>query len=364
MINISIFSSNRADLSFLYNLCQLFENHKKYKVKTILSEFSKVDFRYIKKKNIVKANLKNIDTGKYKLIKILSSLLNKYTQLLAKTKPEYLIVVGDRYEAFAIAIVCNFLNIKIIHIAGGDITKGAYDDEIRTYISKSSYINFVTNINSKKNLQNLIKGNSKIYNFGSPSLDYIKEIKGISKKEISKKLNISFNKNNILVTFHPETKYLNSTQKNLKNLLTSLISLGDKYNIFITGSNIDTFGKIFNKIIRKLVYRKKNFYFFSNLGSINYIQLAKNCDIVLGNSSSIVYEMPFLGLKSILVGRRQDGRFMSNKIIKIEAKKETITKTIKKIICQKNPKKDLKTFGNGNSSKKIFTKINSLINEK
>ena len=322
MINIAIFSSNRADLSFLYNLCRLFEKNRKYKVNMILSETSKIDFRYIKRNNIIKANLKNIDTGKYNLIKILSRLLNKYTKLLAKIKPKYLIVVGDRYETFAITIVCNFLNIKIIHIAGGDITKGAYDDEIRTYISKSSYINFVTNIDSKKNLKKLIKDHSKIFDYGSPSLDYIKEIKSVSKKEISKKLNLSFNKNNILVTFHPETKYLGSTLENLKNLLASLTSLGNEYNIYITGSNIDTFGKIFNKTIKNTVYRQKNFYFFSNLGSTNYIQLAKNCDIVIGNSSSIVYEMPFLGIKSILVGRRQEGRFMSRKIIKIEAKKK------------------------------------------
>ncbi len=364
MINIAIFSSNRADLSFLYNLCRLFEKNNKYKVKTILSETSKIDFRYIKRKNIIQANLKNINTGRYNLIKILSKLLNKYTKLLAKIKPKYLIIVGDRYESFAMTIVCNFLNIKIIHIAGGDITKGAYDDEIRTYISKSSYINFVTNDESKKNLKNLIKDNSKIFDYGSPSLDYIKEIRNVSKKEISQRLNLSFNKNNILVTFHPETKYLNSTLRNLKNLLASLISLGNEYNIYFTGSNIDTFGKIFNKTIKDTVNRKNNFYFFSNLGSENYIQLAKNCDIIIGNSSSIVYEMPFLGLKSILVGRRQDGRFMSNKITKIEAKKKTIIKTIKKIIRKKNPKKELKTFGNGNSSKKIFKKIHSLINDK
>ena len=132
MINIAIFSSNRADLSFLYNLCRLFEKNNKYKVKTILSETSKIDFRYIKRKNIIQANLKNINTGRYNLIKILSKLLNKYTKLLAKIKPKYLIIVGDRYESFAMTIVCNFLNIKIIHIAGGDITKGAYDAAVVT----------------------------------------------------------------------------------------------------------------------------------------------------------------------------------------------------------------------------------------
>ena len=364
MIKIVFFSSNRADLAFIYDLLKLFNNKRKYRTYTLVNDFTNIDTKFISKNKIIKTNLHNINTNKYHLIKHLSNLLKHYNKLLSRIKPEYVLIVGDRYEAFAISIVCNFLNIKIIHLAGGDITKGSYDEEIRTYISKSAFIHFVTNIKSKNNLSNFIKDKKKIFNFGSPSLDYIRKIKKINKKEISKKLNITFNKFNILITFHPETKFLNETIKNLNEMLKALEELGPSYNFYITGSNVDTFGQLFNKKIKNLALKKKNFYFFSNLGTINYIQLAKNCDMVAGNSSSIIYEMPFMGVKSVLIGSRQDGRYMSKNIIQIKVNKKLIMYTIIKNIKKKNPKKDFKTYGNGFASNKIFKKIDNLINEK
>ena len=357
MKNILFFSSGRADLAFIYNLFRLFDKKKNFKTSIILNDYSEVDYRYISKNKNKKIKFQKIKTGKYDLTNYLGYLLKRYNAILSKLKPDYIIIVGDRYEAFAIAIVCNFLNIKIIHIAGGDVSKGAYDEEMRTYISKSSYLNFVTNTKSKKNLNDLIKDKTKIFNYGSPSLDYIKSIKNIDKKNISNKLKISFNKYNLLVTFHPETKNLKDTIKNLKILLQTLKSLGNSYNIFITGSNIDTYGQIFNKIIKRFVNDKKNFYYFLNLGTTNYIQLAKNCEMILGNSSSQIYEIPFLGIKSLLIGSRQDGRFMSKKIIKSRIVKNKLLNCIKKNINKDQPKKDFKTYGNGKASLKIFKKI-------
>lgn len=364
MIKFAFFSSSRADLAFIYNLLEKFNKNKNYKIYPLINDNTKIDLKYFSSLKIIKTNLKEVDTKKYNLINYLSKLLKKYNKLLSKIDPDYMLIVGDRYESFVMTIVCNFLNIKIIHIAGGDVSEGAYDEEIRAFISKSALIHFVTNIQSKKNLIKLVGNNKRIYNFGSPSLDYIKDIKKIDKVKISKELDIVFNKYNILVTFHPETKNLKSTTKNLNNLLNALKDLGASYNFYFTGSNIDSLGKFFNKKINDFTKKKKNFYFFSNLGTIKYIQLAKNCDIVIGNSSSIIYEIPFIGIRSILIGSRQAGRFMPKDIIKIKANKQQIMKSIRSNILKKNYKKKSKIFGNGFAVKKIFKKINSLINEK
>ncbi len=357
MKNILFFSSGRADLAFIYNLFKLFDKRKNFKTSIIINDYSKVDYNFISKNKIIQIKSQKIKTGKYSLINYFGNLLKRYNAILSKINPNYIIIVGDRYEAFAAAIVCNFLNIKIIHIAGGDVSEGAYDEEMRTYISKSAYLHFVTNIKSKKNLNDLLKDKKKVFNFGSPSLDYIKNIKDISKKEILNKLNITFNKYNVLVTFHPETKNLKDTIKNLKILLQTLKNLGNSYNFFITGSNTDTYGQIFNKIIKDFVNKKKNFYYFLNLGTTNYIQLAKNCEIVLGNSSSQIYEIPFLGIKSLLIGSRQKGRHKSKQIIKSRIIKNELLNCIKKNIDKNKPEKDLKTYGNGFASLKIFYKI-------
>ena len=364
MKKISFFSSNRADLAFIYNLFFLFNKNKKYKTSIILNDASNVDYSYIDKKRIIKISNHKINTEKFNLVNHLTKLMKEYNFIMSKKRPDYLFVIGDRYEAFIITIICNFLNIKIIHIAGGDVSKGAYDDEMRTYISKSSSFHFVTNTKSKKNLNNLVNDKKKIFNFGSPSLDYIKKINNLNKKELSNLLNINFNKYNILVTFHPETKNLKETFKNLTNLLESLINLGEDYNFFFTGSNVDTYGQKFNKKILSIVKKKKNFYFFHNLGSKIYIQLAKKCQLVIGNSSSIIYEMPFIGTKSVLIGSRQDGRYMSKKIIKIKPFKRSIFNCIKANINKGKINKDLVTYGNGFASIRIYKKVNNLINEK
>ncbi len=357
MKNILFFSSGRADLAFIYNLFRLFNKEKNFKTSIILNDPSKVDYNFISDDKIIRAKFQKFKTSKYNLIDYLGNLLKKYKTILSKINPSYVIIVGDRYEAFAIAIVCNFLNIKIIHMAGGDVSKGAYDEEMRTYISKSAYLHFVTNLKSKINLKNLLDDKKKIFNYGSPSLDYIKTIKNISKKDISSKLKINFNKYNILITFHPETKNLKETISNLNILLSTLNNLGNSYNFFITGSNNDTYGQIFNKTIKSFIKNKKNFYFFLNLGNINYVQLAKNCEMVLGNSSSQIYEIPFLGIRSLLIGSRQLGRCMSNRIIKTRIKNNELLNCIKKNINKKQPKKDFKTYGNGSASLKIFKKI-------
>lgn len=362
MKKIIFFSSGRADLAFIYKLYEIFEKKTKYIINVILNDYSQIDLGFLKKNKLIKIKLNKVSTNKYNLINHIGNLLKKYSKILSKIKPDYLIIVGDRYEAFAMTIVCNFLNIRIIHIAGGDVSKGSYDDEMRTYISKSAFLHFATNAQSKKNLIPLVRDKKKVFYYGSPSLDYIRDIEKLEKSQIAKKININFNRYNILVTFHPETKNLKYTIKNLKILLDALKSLGDNYNFFITGSNIDTFGNSFNKIIVNKIKNKNNFYFFKNLGTKKYIQLAFNCDMAIGNSSSLIYEAPFIGLKSLLVGSRQEGRFMSKKIIKLKIDKKLIIKKIKDNI-KKKIKRDNKTYGNGFASNKIFKKIDKIINE-
>ena len=85
--------------------------------------------------------------------------------------------------------------------------------------------------------------------------------------------------------------------------------------------------------------------------------------MIIGNSSSLIYEIPFLGLRSLLIGSRQDGRFMSKKIIKVKLNKQMIIRKIQSNIKKNKIKKDLKTYGNGSASVKIFKKVDKLINE-
>jgi len=62
--------------------------------------------------------------------------VKKYTEALDKIKPDFVIILGDRFEALAFAIASLFLKIPIIHIHGGESTSALIDDSIRHSITK------------------------------------------------------------------------------------------------------------------------------------------------------------------------------------------------------------------------------------
>ena len=57
--------------------------------------------------------------------------MQKFAELFSKSKPELLIVLGDRFEIFAVAAAAHMIGIPTAHISGGDVTEGAVDDAIR-----------------------------------------------------------------------------------------------------------------------------------------------------------------------------------------------------------------------------------------
>ena len=105
---------------------------------------------------------------------------------------------------------------------GGELTRGAYDNAFRHSISKMANIHFVANKSYKNRLMRMGEEPSNIYNVGGFGVDLIKRSKLLNKKELEKKLSISFNKKNLLVTFHPVTLEKNTSKVQFLNLLKSL----------------------------------------------------------------------------------------------------------------------------------------------
>ena len=81
------------------------------------------------------------------------------------------------------------------------------------------------------------------------------------------------------------------------------------------------------------------------MGDKNYFSLINNIDIVIGNSSSGIIEVPHFKKPSINLGDRQKGREQSKSIINSIIEKKTIIKKIK-FALSKNFLKKIKNFKN------------------
>ena len=176
----------------------------------------------------------------------------------------------------------------------------------------------------------------------------------ISKLELEKLLKIKLFKKNLLVTYHPETLEKN-TLSHFKELLKVLTNFKDKLIIF-TMPNDDTGNLLIHKLIKQFVKKNKNSKYFVSLGRLKYLSLAKYSDMVVGNSSSGLLEMPYLSKISINIGLRQGGRMTEESVINSKPNSKDIFKAIKKgysYLDNSNKFKLNYFYGKGNSAKKI-----------
>lgn len=69
----------------------------------------------------------------------MSIALEKFGEYFENNRYDLLIILGDRYEMLSVAIAAAMNKIPILHIHGGEITLGNYDEFIRHSITKMAH---------------------------------------------------------------------------------------------------------------------------------------------------------------------------------------------------------------------------------
>ena len=335
-MKVALVTGSRSEFYLLKNLILRLQESKKFKLNLIvtgshISKFFGNTINDIKKEKIKVSDKVNIlikgDKEK-DISKSISIGIKSFSKIFNKYKPNLLIILGDRYEIFSAAIAASINKVPIAHIHGGERTEGVIDEGIRHSITKLSHLHFVSTKTYLKRVQQLGENKKYIFNVGSLGVEAIKNEKLYLKKEIERILKINFNKKNVLVTYHPETLERRSTNKNnFIKLLKTLKKLKNTTIIF-TMPNADMDFKIILKEIKKFVSSHKNAFFFKSLGHKKYFTLCKNVDLMIGNSSSGIIEMPSFKKATLNVGDRQRGRVKAQSIIDINNDTDKIFKSI------------------------------------
>ncbi len=289
--------------------------------------------------------------------------LSRFAKVFDRLKPELLLVVGDRYEIHSAVTAALLAKIPVAHIAGGDITEGAFDDALRHSITKMAHLHFVTNAVSAKRIRHMGENPSHIFNVGNPALDHVTKSKLFTKNEIEEKLAFKMRSRNILITFHPVTLDTEPSDRQFKQLLSSLNRLGDEYGLIFTRPNADPAGQKISKLIDHFVKTHSNAIVKASLGHLLYLSIMNEVDLVVGNSSSGIYEAPTFKIPTVNIGNRQKGRLRAASVIDCAPSRAAISRAIRSALAKdcsqvENP------YGRGNSSEQIYKIIRSVQNPK
>jgi UDP-hydrolysing UDP-N-acetyl-D-glucosamine 2-epimerase len=277
-----------------------------------------------------------------------------FADALSKLNPDLLIVLGDRYEIWAAVQAALIARIPIAHIAGGDITEGAFDDAIRHSITKMSHLHFVTNDASARIVRQLGEAPEAVFNVGSLGIDSIKQTPLLGRQELEDALHLKFRAKNILVTFHPATLDLQPATQQFEQLLAALTTFGEHMGIIFTKPNADTDGRGLIRLIDDYVSVHPNAQCFTSLGQLLYLNTAAQSDAVVGNSSSGLYEIPSLMKPTVNIGDRQKGRLQATSVIQCKPIKDEIQLSIHKAFDM-DCSGTLNPYGDGNTAPRIVS---------
>lgn len=290
------------------------------------------------------------DNSERGVTRSMAQALYGFADLFSTTRPDLMIVLGDRFEILAAATAALVSKIPVAHLCGGDVTEGAIDDNIRHCITKMSHLHFVTNAEAGRRVAQLGEDPKHIYDVGSPGLDRIGQCQIIERDAFFKEIGLKASYKNILVAFHPVTLSFNSLEQ-CQAMVKALESL-DNLGFIVTGSNADPGGRAIDAILQEFVASRDNAVFVESLGSRLYFSALSHVDALVGNSSSGLYEAPSFHTPTVNIGDRQKGRLRASSVIDCEPEAMLIAAAIRQALNM-NCKDAENPYGDGRSSERI-----------
>lgn len=200
-------------------------------------------------------------------------------------EPDCLLILGDRWEILQTAIAAHLRRVPIAHIAGGDITLGSYDHSMRDCISRLATYHFPTSPDSMSRLPY-----EHVHMIGNIALDFILDGGWRGERPDLEPY--------VVVNYQPET--IDGTVE--WDLVVDAIA--GRRPFFFSPNQDQGAERVDGFIARTYPWAGT----YTNMPRAEYLNFIYHCEELIGNSSSLLYEAPALGVKTRMIGKRQVGR--------------------------------------------------------
>ncbi len=180
---IAVFTGTRADYGLLYWLISDIQASEELTLQLIVSgshlspefgntfeQIEKDGFRIDEKIEMLLSSNSAVGTAKSMGLGVIG-----YAEALDRLRPDVLVILGDRFEALSMAQTATIMGIAILHIHGGEITEGAYDDAIRHAITKLSLVHCTSTETYRQRVIQMGEAPDRVHHVGAIGLDHIQD---------------------------------------------------------------------------------------------------------------------------------------------------------------------------------------------
>lgn len=234
-------------------------------------------------------------------------------EVFTRKRPDILLLVGDRFELLAAASAATAFNIPLAHVSGGEVTEGAIDDVIRHAVTKMSHVHFVASGEQVEMLVAMGESAGRIHATGDPALDALHRLELLSREELASQFGIALTPPVIVLTHHPSTRDPGAALVELEGILTVLNTMPG--TVIATAPNSDAGHQALHRRLEAFVQARPGSILRESLGQLRFYSLLRHADLMIGNSSSGIWEAPSFELPVVNVGDRQRGRMRAPNVI-------------------------------------------------
>jgi UDP-N-acetylglucosamine 2-epimerase (non-hydrolysing) len=363
MRKIAVFTGTRAEYGLLYWLMNDIRHDSALQLQLIVSgahlsaEFGNT-WQLIEKDGFridAKVEMLSASDSASNIAKSVGKGITAFADTLADLQPDVIVILGDRYEALAIAQTAMLMAIPILHLHGGELTEGAYDDAIRHAITKFSQYHGVAAEAYRQRVIQMGEQPDRVYNVGAMGLDHLQRSTLMSLAELSASLHFALDKPFFVVTYHPVTLADEPPVASFQSLLQALDNFPG-FQVIITYPNADTGGRSIMPLLESWAAQQPlRVCAIPSLGQIRYLSALKYCSAVIGNSSSGIIEVPSFNKPTVNIGERQRGRLAAESVIHCQANVPAIRQAITQACAANYTDHPVNNpYGQGNASAQVL----------
>jgi GDP/UDP-N,N'-diacetylbacillosamine 2-epimerase (hydrolysing) len=288
----------------------------------------------------------------YTHAKALGVFLCSFTDVVMRTRPDWIVLAGDRGEQLIGGVVGAYTYTPVAHIQAGELS-GNIDGVARHALGKFAHLHMAANQDAADRLQRLGEQEFRIHNVGAPQLDELEQRLYSDLNELESKHAIDLSRPYMLVVQHAVTEEYDQAAKQIQATVEAIDGF-DLPKIWILPNN-DAGSNIIRQGILK--QRRADVYLFENLKREDYLGFLRGAACMVGNSSSALLEAPSFHTPAVNIGRRQAQRVQGNNVINSSYETDEIIEAIKLALSEqfRESLRDCKNpYGDGHSSERIL----------
>lgn len=283
--------------------------------------------------------------------------LQSLVDTVAHRAPDFLAVVGDREEAITTAMTGAYLDVPVVHIAGGDTADDFnVDNSVRHAVTKLAHLHMTASAGSAERVRKLGEEDWRVHQVGAPGLDRLVSEPVLAPACLWTKMGVRPVDGPYAVMIqHPLLPEMDRAEEQVRATLDALVASG--LPAFISGPNSDPGNQGMAALIDAYTAKHEQLVAYKNLSRPLYVNLIRHAAVLVGNSSSGIIEAPLLKLPVVNVGSRQVGREHGGNVQFVGYDSEAIGKALKRAVFDEDYRAEVaradNPYGDGSAGQKI-----------